>query len=179
MPFSTKSVRQTDSQFVPQRNPAMDAAFIRLTQVMAWAIALILLSIVVIVGDRALPAIQAFGLGFLTDSIWDPTRNQYGILPAIFGTLVSALIGLGIAIPIGVGTAVFLSEDFLPARLQTVLVALVELLAAIPSVVYGLWGIFVLIPLVKPLGNWLSIFPILRSAITIHSQCLYSAWKPL
>ncbi len=149
------SSQERTSQFVPSRNPAMDVAFTRLTQVMAGAIALLLFSIVIVVGIRAWPAIQTFGLSFVTDSIWDPTRSQYGILPAIVGTLVSALIGLGLAIPIGVGTAIFLSEDFLPPPVQTVLVSLVELLAAIPSVVYGLWGVFVLIPLVKPAEMWL------------------------
>jgi phosphate transport system permease protein len=73
----------------------------------------------------------------------------------IYGTLVSSFIALLLAVPIGVGTAVFLSEDFLPPPVRTVAAFMVELLAAIPSVVYGLWGIFILIPFLQPIGNWL------------------------
>jgi phosphate transport system permease protein len=73
----------------------------------------------------------------------------------IYGTLVSSFIALLLAVPIGVGTAIFLSEDFLPKPVRAVLAFMVELLAAIPSVVYGLWGIFVLIPFLGPIGDWL------------------------
>lgn len=137
------------------RNRQIDIGFNALTQAMAWAIAALLIAIVAVVVERALPAISAFGLGFLTSGTWDPTRDQYGIVPMIAGTLLTALIGLALASLIGVGTAIFLSEDFLPLSIRNVLVFLVELLAAIPSVVYGLWGIFVLIPAIKPIELWL------------------------
>ncbi len=143
--------------FSPQyeRNHRIDKGFTVLTQVMAWSIAALLLFIVAIVGYRASPALTAFGPGFLISSAWDPTRDQYGILPMLVGTLASSAIGLFLASFIGVGTAIFLSEDFLPLSVRTFLVFLVELLAAIPSVVYGLWGVFVLVPLIKPWGQWL------------------------
>lgn len=138
-----------------RRNRQIDTGFTVLTQVMAWAIAALLLAIVVVVGERALPAVNAYGVGFLTGTTWDPTREQFGIFPMIVGTLATSAIGLTLASFIGVGTAVFLSEDFLPLRIRNALVFLVELLAAIPSVVYGLWGVFVLIPFIKPFELWL------------------------
>lgn len=159
---------RTDARtFLPhyERNHRIDHGFTILTQVMAWAITALLLCIVAVVGYRAFPALVAFGPGFLISSAWDPTRDQYGILPMIIGTLASSAIGLVLASFIGVGTAVFLSEDFLPVSLRTFLVFLVELLAAIPSVVYGLWGVFVLVPLIRPFGlllythlSWIPLF---------------------
>ncbi len=121
----------------------------------AIGIGLILLAIAVIVAMGAWPAIAKFNFGFLTQSAWNPVKDEYGALPVIYGTLVSSLISLLIAVPLGVGAAIFLSEDFIPVNIRTVLVFMVELLAAIPSVVYGLWGIFVLIPITKVIGTWL------------------------
>lgn len=136
----------------------VDRGFINLTLFFAIGIGLILLAIAVVVLLRSLPAIQAYGLGFLTTSAWNPVqgREQYGALPVIYGTLVSSALALLLAIPLGIGTAIFLSEDFIPLKARTPLVFMVELLAAIPSVVYGLWGIFIIIPLLKPVGNWLN-----------------------
>jgi phosphate transport system permease protein len=96
----------------------------------------------------AVPAIQAFGLGFFTGMEWNPVARRFGGLPFVYGTLVSSLIALSIAVPVGLGVSTFLSE-LTPRRLRDPIRFLVELLAAIPSVVYGLWGIFVLIPWVR------------------------------
>jgi phosphate transport system permease protein len=126
------------------------------TLAFAIGIGLILLMIALVVFIESLPAISQSGLGFLFSTEWDPVRNVYGALPVISGTLVSALLSLLIAVPLGLGTAIFLSEDFIPLNIRTVFIFLVELLAAIPSVVYGLWGIFVLIPILKPFGVWLN-----------------------
>ncbi|TAE56399.1 MAG: phosphate ABC transporter permease subunit PstC [Nostocales cyanobacterium] len=133
----------------------LDRGFIWLTKIFALAIAATLLWIAVQVASSALPAVQKFGLDFLFKSSWNPVNDSYGVLPAIYGTLMSSFIGLLIAVPIGVGTAILLSEDFLPSKVRLVLVFLVELLAAIPSVVYGVWGIFVLIPILNNFGKWL------------------------
>ncbi len=135
----------------------LDRGFILLTLAFAVGIGVLLLAIAVIITFESLPAIKEFGFNFLTTSAWNPVqgREQFGALPVIYGTLISAAIALLLAVPLGVGTAIFLSEDFIPLNIRTVLVFLVELLAAIPSVVYGLWGIFVLIPLIKPFGTWL------------------------
>ncbi|MEC4805952.1 MAG: phosphate ABC transporter permease subunit PstC [Jaaginema sp. PMC 1079.18] len=133
----------------------IDRIFVVLTLIFAVAIGLILLAIAAIVAFEALPALREFGLPFLFNSAWNPVADEYGALPMIYGTLISSLIALLLAIPLGIGTAIFLSEDFIPIQIRTILVFLVELLAAIPSVVYGLWGIFVLIPITRDLGNWL------------------------
>lgn len=104
--------------------------------------------------DQSLPAIQKFGLDFLTGSAWVPNREKFGVLPFIIGTVVSSIIALLFACPLGVAIAIFLSEDFLPHPIRQTVRFVVELLAAIPSVVYGLWGIFVVIPLVQVFGTW-------------------------
>jgi phosphate transport system permease protein len=143
----------------------LDTGFVWLTGLFAIGVAVILLTIAIQVAYRALPAIGTFGLNFLITDRWDPVKDIYGALPQIYGTLISSVIGLALALPIGLGVAIFLSEDFLPARLQQPIVFLVELLAAIPSVVYGLWGIFVLIPALRGGGlalhaglGWIPLF---------------------
>ena len=86
---------------------------------------------------------------------WDPVKEQFGALPAIFGTLVTSLIGLIIAVPISLGAAVFLVE-LAPSWMRSSASFLIEMLAAIPSVIIGLWGIFVLVPIVRsPIETWL------------------------
>jgi phosphate transport system permease protein len=92
---------------------------------------------------------KAFGFKFLVDTNWDPVVDNFGGLAFVFGTVASALIAMLIAVPTGVGVAIFLTEDFLPERLRVPIAFLVELLAAIPSVVYGLWGVFVMIPILR------------------------------
>ena len=104
--------------------------------------------------QEAKPALEKFGLGFLTNAQWQPNRDRYGVLPFLVGTGATALIALILAFPPGLAIAIFLSEDFLPSTARQFVRFVVELLAAIPSVVYGLWGIFVVIPLVQALGNW-------------------------
>ena len=150
---------QNPSSALPHRSEldkSLDRGFVSLTRVFALAVAAVLLSIAVQVAIQALPAIQEFGASFITQSSWNPVRESYGALPVIYGTLVSSFIGLLIAVPIGVGTAILLSENLLPLSIRTVLVFLVELLAAIPSVVYGIWGIFVLIPFLGDAAGWLN-----------------------
>jgi len=135
---------------------SLDNGFILLTRILGIGIGVILLFIAIAVAYRALPAIGQYGLGFLFSSVWNPVKDQYGALSMIYGTIVSSAIALVLAVPLGVGTAIFLSEDFLPLPVRTTLVFLVELLAAIPSVVYGLWGIYVLIPFINPIGKFLN-----------------------
>jgi phosphate transport system permease protein len=124
-----------------------------------------------------MPAIHAYGSSFLHGTVWDANRAHFGILPAIVGTLYSSVLGLVIGTMFGLAIAIFLSEHFLssgldavlrsfgrmegswlasiPDKIENVLKVTIELLAAIPSVVFGLWGIFVVIPLVRPPANWL------------------------
>jgi phosphate transport system permease protein len=106
------------------------------------------------IAAQAVPAFKKFGLDFLTDSKWVPNRNIFGVAPFLIGTTVSSLIALIFALPLGLAIAIFLSEDFLPLPIRQTVRFTVEMLAAIPSVVYGLWGIFVVIPLVQAFGEW-------------------------
>ncbi len=100
--------------------------------------------------------ITKFGWNFLVTSVWDPVQEQYGAFPLIFGTLLSSFLALLIALPLGLGVAIFLSE-LAPRWLERPFSFLVELLAAIPSIVYGLWGIFVLVPWLRvSVQPWLS-----------------------
>lgn len=115
---------------------------------LAVTLPLLLLAIVAELYVSARPAIERFGLRFLWTSVWDPVAEVYGAAPMIFGTLVSSLLALLIAVPLALGVAIFLTE-FAPRWLRQPVAFFVELLAAIPSVVYGLWGIFVLIPFLR------------------------------
>ncbi len=121
--------------------------------------ALILVGLVVFLFIELLvgsfPALPTFGLRFLTTRTWDPIRAQFGALPAIYGTLVSSLLALAIAGPVGLLSAVFLAE-YSPRWLERPLSFLIELLASIPSVVYGLWGLFVLVPIMRKVELFLS-----------------------
>jgi len=116
----------------------------------AFALVLVLLvcGIGVELARVSMPSIQKFGFAFWRTSIWDPVAGEFGALPFIWGTLYSSVLALLIATPIALGIAVFISE-LCPAFLRQPLMFLTELLAAIPSIVYGLWGIFVLVPIVR------------------------------
>src|SRR4051794_14650421 len=103
---------------------------------------------------EAEPAFSRYGyLGFTFDSNWDVAKEIFGALPLLVGTLITAAIALLIGVPIAVAVALYLTE-LCPGRLRSPLTTLVELLAAVPSVVYGLWGVFVLIPKLKPAEEW-------------------------
>jgi phosphate transport system permease protein len=118
------------------------------------AFALVLVLIVAAIGSELLRqswlSLEKFGFAFWRTEVWDPVAGQFGALPFIWGTLYSSILALAIATPIALGIAVFIS-DLCPGWLRQPLVFLTELLAAIPSIVYGLWGIFVLVPLVRSL----------------------------
>lgn len=155
----------------------VDRAFRWLTYLFAWLTVALVIFIVCEIGGKAVPAMRERGLGFLTGTTWDPNREEYGIAPHIWGTLYSSVLALVVGTLLGVAVAVFLSERFLsstvfsllqsvgwqfhpfwgrfPDRVEHLLRNLIELLAAIPSVVYGLWGIFVVIPLLRPVCDWL------------------------
>lgn len=115
--------------------------------------------------SKSMPAIKHYGFGFLTGRNWDPVRSEFGALPFIYGTLVSSALALIISVPVSLGVAIFLVEQA-PRKIAQPIAFLVELLAAIPSVVYGLWGIFVLAPFIREyLGpalqstlGWLPLF---------------------
>ena len=106
-------------------------------------------------------AVGRYGFDFVTSSTWDPVAEEFGAFPLIFGTLLSSLIALLIAVPLSLGVAIYLTE-FAPKAVRQPVAFLIGLLAAIPSVVYGLWGIFVLIPVLRT-----TVFPLLRDALGV------------
>ena len=118
------------------------------TGVFALALVLIVLAIGFELSRQSMASIQKFGLNFWRTSTWDPVAGEFGALPFIWGTLYSSILALLLAAPIALGIAVFISE-LCPGWLRQPLVFLTELLAAIPSIVYGLWAIFVLVPVVR------------------------------
>ncbi|HEY5528267.1 MAG TPA: phosphate ABC transporter permease subunit PstC [Thermoleophilia bacterium] len=104
----------------------------------------------------ALPVFRSEGISFVTGSNWDPNTDHYQILPLIFGTIVTSIIALIVAVPMSVGVALFLTE-YAPKRLRTPVEYAVDLLAAVPSVVYGLWGLLVVLPyFLRPISNFVS-----------------------
>lgn len=135
-----------------------DGGFYLLTVLATVMVGLLMVALIGTLAIEAESAISSYGFRFLFNTEWNPVsgRETYGVLPMLYGTLASSAIALIIAIPLGVMTAIFLSERFLPRLLEQLLVFLVELLAAIPSVVYGFWGIFVLIPRLQPLSVWIN-----------------------
>src|SRR5262245_58026697 len=132
-----------------------DRAFRGLAQAGVWLILALLVFILWSIGGKALLAMREYGVSFLTSSAWDVSRQQFGVLPQIWGTLYSSLLALAVGGFFGVAMAIFLTQDFLPPQLAQVFRTIVELLAAIPSVVYGLWGLFVVVPVMRPTANWL------------------------
>ncbi len=132
-----------------------DKCFRGLTYLFTLAMILLLFYIVFRIGRQALPAVSEYGLRFLASTTWDVNAGRFGILPEIWGTLYSSILALIVGGFFGITIAIFLTQDFLPYRIETALKNIVELLAAIPSVVYGLWGIYVLIPLLRPLADLL------------------------
>jgi phosphate transport system permease protein len=132
-----------------------DRIFRSSTAILAVLVAGLLLLIAIQLGASSAVAWQTFGLGFLTSTDWDPVRELYGAFPYVVGTLASSFLALLIAAPLGLLTAIFLAE-WAPRRVAIPLTFLIELLAAIPSVVIGLWGVFVLSPLLRDtVESWL------------------------
>src|SRR5579863_1160761 len=136
-----------------------DRAFKWFTFLMALAVFLLVILVGLKLAQGAAPSIHKFGWGFLISTDWDPVNEQFGALPFIFGTLVSSLIALVIAVPLSIATAVFLTE-LAPLWMRQPLTIFIELLAAVPSVILGLWEIFVMVP-------WLRehLFPSLRATL--------------
>lgn len=139
-----------------------------ITTAFALSIPLLLILLGIEVAIAAWPALSQFKLAFLTTSRWDAVDGVFGAAPAIYGTLVSSALALLLATPLAVGVAIFLSE-FAPRWLRTPVAFLVDLLAAIPSVVFGLWGIFVLVPLLREY-----VMPFLRDTLHLGATPLFS-----
>ncbi|HWG91889.1 MAG TPA: phosphate ABC transporter permease subunit PstC, partial [Candidatus Thermoplasmatota archaeon] len=140
--------RSLKDTFFPPRESTGDRAFRILTGLFAVLVASALLWLVSEVFQEAWPAFQQFGPGLITSDAWDPQGGNWGALPFLWGTLYTSLIALVLAVPIALGVALFLTE-FSPRWLRAPLGTLVELLAGVPSIVYGLWGVFAVAPFVR------------------------------
>ncbi|MBI4855094.1 MAG: phosphate ABC transporter permease subunit PstC [Acidobacteria bacterium] len=129
-------------------SPSADKAFHTLTKSLALFLFTLVIALVASMIYNSRLSLSRFGLSFVFSSTWDPVKELFGALPFVYGTLVSSITALIIAIPISLGVAIFLTEEC-PYKLRPIVLTLVELLAAIPSVAYGLWGIFVLVPFMR------------------------------
>lgn len=136
-----------------------DTVFKVLLLLAASTIPILLGALVVELTRGAWPAIERFGAGFAFSSGWDPVAGDFGAWPAVFGTLLTSTLALLLAVPLALGVAIYLTE-FAPLPIRRPIATVIELLAAIPSVVYGLWGIFVLIPFLR---TW--VFPVLEKTL--------------
>ena len=145
-----------------------DKVYEALTAACALVVPALVVAIAIAVFAAAWPAFSKLGLSIITSSDWDVAAGHFGAAPAVFGTLVSSAVALIIATPLAIGIAIFLSE-FSPLWLRQPIGFLVDLLAAIPSVVYGLWGIFVLVPLLRQY-----VMPFLRDTLHLGSTPFFS-----
>jgi phosphate transport system permease protein len=145
-----------------------DAVFRNLTRAAALGVLLLLSGVIISLIDGSIPAFRAFGLGFLVNQRWNPVTEIFGALPAIYGTLITSFIAMLIAVPVGLMIAFFLTE-LCPQWLRRPIGIAVELLAGIPSIIYGIWGLFVFAPflqqtlqpfLIDTLGNVPLIAPL-------------------
>lgn len=147
-----------------------DAVFRIAMFLVALLMVAIVLAMVIALSVDSMPSIRQFGFDFLTGRVWDPIRGEFGALPFIYGTVASSLIALLISVPLSLGIAIFLVEQA-PHYIARPVGFMVELLAAIPSVVYGLWGIFVLAPILREyvepaLARTLGFLPLFQGTIT-------------
>ena len=130
------------------KSKTQDALLFYVLRTISLVVIALLLGIIFVLIQAAWPAIKAGGLTFLFSTEWNPVEDRYGALPFIFGTLVTSLVALLIATPVSVLIALFITE-YLPKSISRIVALLVEMVAAIPSIVFGLWGVFYLAPFVK------------------------------
>ena len=147
-----------------------DSVFRTILIIFAATILVIVAAMIAMMIQNSMPTLREFGAGFLTGTKWQPASDIYGALPFIYGTIVSSLIALVLAVPLSLGIAIFLVEQA-PQMIARPIAFMVELLAAIPSVVYGLWGIFVLAPFIRTylgpvLQTYLGWLPLFQGRLT-------------
>jgi phosphate transport system permease protein len=142
-PFHSSTARRT-----PRASRWGDRIFLVLTGVAAAGVVALLIALVVVLYNGSKSTLQALGFTFLYTSVWNPVGNVYGVVPFVAGTLLTSAIALLIAIPLSLGAAIFLTQQA-PTWLRAPVGQLIELLAAIPSIVYGFWGLIVLVPIMR------------------------------
>jgi phosphate transport system permease protein len=128
-----------------------DAAFKVLTGAFGVAILGLFLTVLVVLLQAAFPAMREFGVAFLWSTRWNPDGQEFGALPYILGTVTSSLLAVALAVPVAIGSAIALTQ-LLPRQVSAALGTLIELLAAVPSIVFGIWGLAVIVPIVRDLG---------------------------
>ncbi len=141
----TEQLAGTERATVVRRFGRSDARFHALTFAAALLVMAIFIGIMISLTVGAWPAVKAFGFGFLVTEVWNPVTEKFGGLAAIYGTLVTSLLAMLVAVPVGIGIAIFLTE-ICPRSLQRPIGIAIELLAGIPSIIYGIWGLFVFAP---------------------------------
>jgi phosphate transport system permease protein len=146
-----------------------DAIFEKAAAAFAFGVLLLAVVLFALLVRESLPSLRKLGAAFFVTRTWDPVAEKFGALAFIYGTIVSSVIALLIAVPLAVGSAIFINE-FAPAWLKNPVSFLAELLAAIPSVIYGLWGIFVLVPalkdfFMKPVSGALGWIPMFKGPV--------------
>jgi phosphate transport system permease protein len=151
-------VPTTTENLLPRHNrPSKTDLADRLFRYLIYAASGVAIAILILMGwtifERALPALKQFGVGFLTGREWNVPDLKFGALPSIYGTIGSSIIALIVAIPIGLAVAIVTSEDLLPKWLRSIIAFTIELIAAIPSVIFGLWGFYTLVPLLRPVQD--------------------------
>ena len=142
----TDSISHTAMMSVMRKQRMQDFLFHKVTMLFALSVLVVLVGIIISLILESIPAFKTFGLHFIFSAEWDPVNDQYGALIPIIGTLVTSVIALLIAFPVSFGIALFLTE-ICPAWLRRPLGTAVELLAGVPSIIYGIWGLFVFAPL--------------------------------
>src|SRR5438105_2091869 len=149
------SVTKGTVRIFGERRRLSDVLFRGLTLFFVLVVIMIIIGVTWVLVSGSLPTIQKFGFSFLTNQAFDPVHNVFGVAPAIYGTLVTSAFALIFAIPLGVGAAIFL-VDFCPRPLRIPVAFIAELLAAVPSIIYGMWGFLLLAPWLQHTGEpWL------------------------
>ena len=131
-----------------RRHALLDASLRNLTRISAITVLLLLGGVIISLIYGSMPSIRAFGFGFVTSETWNPVKDIYGAMPAIYGTLVTSAVAMVIGIPVSMGIAIFITE-LCPAWLKRPISTAIELLAGIPSIIFGIWGFFTLAPLMQ------------------------------
>ncbi|MGM0415140.1 MAG: phosphate ABC transporter permease subunit PstC [Bacillota bacterium] len=130
------------------KNNIKDRLFYRGSRLFAWSLIILIIMMLGVMFSFSWPSIKEFGISFISSQSWNPVTDNYGALPFIYGSLITSVISLVIAIPLGIGSAIFLTE-IAPKKISQPLGFVIELLAAVPSVIYGFWALFVLTPFIR------------------------------
>ncbi len=176
-PTLDQRIGSSGSSLETQKKEWLDLSFTSIVNGVALATVGILVWMIFVVYNASLPAVKQFGWAFITSKEWDVPNLLFGALPYIYGTLMSSAIAFVLAVPVGLAVALITSEDIVPKWVQTPLAFLVELIAAIPSVIIGLWGIFVFLPSIEPLAQLLHKFLGWIPLFSTPPQSIYSMFS--